>query len=258
MIRLITLSLLIMFAFTFVGCKTHVPFPRGARYGTPYVVNESVIVTFPDEIQDRQIRLKLGGWIDRKTFVIPLFEAYTTETGARMKGLFSKSVTMTLNSVVEEMLPELQEKSREAERREQSGGTDTARELDALLDGLDGDDPDSEEKEMTDEEWVESEMLKASKETLIEEKPSYWLKFDEALLGFPNNQATVSFRVKLIDQRTGAEILHKRYRGRSQVFEPYQSDKTNKDVIVRLTKQAFSGPMQQLVTDIAERTGGRR
>lgn len=240
---LIVLSLLVLTA-----CKTNLNFYSGAPYQTPYHVDESIIVTFPDEIKDRKYRVKVGGFLDSHFFRIPVQDAYSTEVTGRLGPMFARGVSVTNKSVYDQITPL---NAQLPASRDES----VERNLDAILEDLNK----KEKKELEtkkSESALTEEAFRAADLQSIESKQSvYLLRFNNALLGFVEGRARVSFQVELIDRRTGNILMGNQYQGRSQRFDPNQNNKTNEIVLVRLVRQAFAGAMSQMMDDIAATAG---
>ncbi len=240
------LLLLTAVAVAASGCRTRLDFPSGGTFHSAYQINDGIIIAVPDDLEDRTYNVKVGRLWESRVFVIPVLDAYRTETVARMGGVFRQGVVFASHSVLEdiEMMGAPTAKTEEA----------TARELDSILRELAQEEQtrrgifsgEARRQELSDEA-----LRGAALETVEQRGGNYVLYFQDALFGFPNGRATVNFRVQLIDRRTGNVLLNKRYTGSSSRFSPHRSHRTNEINLVRHTKMAFAGAMRDLIRDVA-------
>ncbi len=247
-LRLVHLLLLLSaVAMAASGCRTRLDFPSGGTFHSPYRVNDGVIVAFPDDLEDRTYNVKVGRLWESRVFVIPVLDAYRTETVARMGGVFRQGVVFASHSVLDDI---------EMRTAPPESGNEEAmeRELDSIL-------RDLAEEEQTRrgifdtgarrQELSDRALREAALESVEQRGGNYVLFFQDALFGFPEGRASVSFRVHLIDRRTGNVLLNKRYSGASSRFDARRNHRTNEINLVNLTKQAFAGAMRDLIRDVA-------
>ena len=234
------------------GCRTTVNFPSGGVFPSPYRINDAVVIAFPDDIKDDRFRVRVGSLWERHVFVLPVMDAYRSETVSRMNGLFTQGVTPTTHSVLKEIF---EEHSDEVD--------DVARSDWDVLMGLgesssaEANQESSQRRRGRNNEAMMRALREASIESVGQKNPTYLVIFQDTLLGFLDERATVSFRVQVLDTRTNNLLMEKRYRGRSQRFQPVRSNTTNQQHLVRLTNQAFSGAMSELIEDLARVTAAR-
>lgn len=246
------------------GCRSKLEFISTAPYQSPYRVNDAVIVSYPDELMDRKYRVKTGGFFDTHVYIIDVLEAYNNETASRMKSFFTRGVTVTTHSVLQQLYKsepddidlDLPGEGEEATAEEKKADRD----LEAILDEMarieQGEKVRNEEgKKRKLPDLTEEALTQSSIEMLEQRKPGYALVFGDAQLGFIERRATVSFRAQLIDWRTKNVLLDRRYKGQSRRFEPFQNKTSNKNKLIELIKEAFSGTMTQMMDDIAITTG---
>lgn len=235
-------------AFLLAGCTTAIRFPSGAPYQSPYNSTEGMIIAFPDELPERPLKIKVGGFLDREYYELSVGEAYINETTARLSNIFRGGITVTTHSVVDQ-LPGLNtgDGGEPAEGTSTSDLEDIIRELNEKERSGSG----AKTRKSVDELTARALDL-ASRESIEQKNSTYLLRFSDALLGSREQRLLATFRVRLYDRRTGNLLLDKRYGGRSQRFEPVNSQKTNENRLMALTKQALSGGMAQMVEDIAK------
>lgn len=231
------------------GCSTAIEFKGGAPFSTDYVVKEGVIVSVPDELPARTLRIRIGGFLDQHYYLLPVGDAYRDETVSRMNGLFTEGVTITTYRVADQ-LPTLKETNDEALK---SASGESAR-LDELYEKIKERERDDSRTQESVLDLTNDALAEAAKETIAQKNSIYILRYATPLLGFVDQRVVVSFRAQLADRRTGNLLLDKRYQGRSRRFDPADSVKTNEDNLVSLVRQAFSGAMNQMVEDIAVAT----
>lgn len=260
------LPLLLLLLVVVSGCRSRVDLNYGAPYASPYRIDESVIVSFPDEMQKRTYKVKVGGFFDAHVYIIPVGEAYASETTARMKGIFTGAVTLTSNSMLDQLAAPAPEKSvlppvEKSEDEEDSKEAQQERDLEAVLSDLTKVEKGEKLPEKKSQAQLTQEALEmTSIEMFRQRDPGYLLRFQDAIFGFDPNDSRcrVSFRVQYIDWRTKNILFDKRYSGQSQRFKAAQSQKTNETNLRDLVRQAMSGTMTQLVEDIAIASDARR
>lgn len=254
MARLIPLLLMVaLFAAT--GCTSNIKFPLGTPYPTPHKIEEGVVVSFPDSIVKRRFSAKVGSFLDQHVYRVSVYDAYRTETVARMNGLFTDGVTLVVHSALQEIQDEQVSGVMSDEQRAAAGDESTESRLDQILADLEAKESGDKTVKKRQDELVEEALREAAKETIDQKNSVYLLKFRDALYGMSDGRVAVTFSIRFIDRRTGAILLEKRYKGLSPRFEPGNNQKTNEVRFLALTKQAFSGAMSTMVKDIAEVTG---
>ncbi|MEO8376290.1 MAG: hypothetical protein ABI579_01355 [Candidatus Sumerlaeota bacterium] len=240
------LCLISLFA---TACKQRLEFITGAPIQTPYRVNEGIIASFPDDMKERIYKIKVGGFFDGKVYQIPVQEAYASETTARLSAMFTRGVSIVNYSVYDQItpmnapLPASRDESKE-------------RNLDDVLADLRK--KESKEKDapkQTEAELTEEAIRTMDIESVQNKNQAYLLKFDVAILGIVDQRVRTSFVVRLIDRRTGNELMKNQYQGRSERFEAKQNEKTNEIELRRLIRQSLSGAMGQMVDDLAVAAG---
>jgi hypothetical protein len=270
------------------GCSTRIKFPTGAPNETIWMMDEAAVVSLPDSLEDREYKVSVGSLWEAHKFKIPLHDVYRTEAYARLSPLFTRGVTMTTHEVLDEIqgryaaedeaLPDEEAtdekdatdkkskakskakdskdpkatdaKAGDAESKDSVPGSELEKVLAELEKKEEGEKVSKTQAELMDQALREAEI-----ETYEQRGAVYLVRFQDALYGMPDERVAVSFRVQLIDRRTNAILLDKRYGGRSQRFNPNKNNKTNEDRLIYLTKLALSKPMGQLVEDIAKVTG---
>ncbi len=254
-----------------VGCiTTDLQFNFGAPYKSPYTIEDAVIVSFPDDLNERIYRINVGEFLDRRKFAINVLEAYASEVVPRMHGIFTEGVTLTTESTLVQVLGETPapteespaidpidgETTREDEPVQESG---EPRELGAILDDLAAVERKEETApERTQEELTEEAIQAASLEQARQRGAGHILRFDDALLAMIDDRIAISFSVTF-EERDTRRILHQgRYSGRSRRYEPGTNMKTNEDKLKVLVKEAFVGPMRNMVQDMALGAGVAR
>lgn len=247
--RLYSAALVAGAALLLQACSTNVRFDTGAPYQTPLRVEYSALVAFPDAIVEQEYKARVGAFLDRHVFKLPVYEAYRAETLGRLKGFFTGGLAVTTQSVATKLLPE--------QSAATVSGTEGS-ELERILAELEAERVDDEASEKTEDELNRELYDAVGLETLRERGADYMLWFDDALFFFEESRIVVSYRVRLLDQRTGAQLLNERYTGRSQRFDPGNNNKTNEIKLQNLTRQAFNGGMSQLLEDLAYVLEARR
>lgn len=258
-LKLFTTIAIIAVVITVSGCRTTLTPPGNSPFPTQYKVNDSVVVAFPDDIVEREYRVKVGKLWETHVYKVPLFEWYANETSARARGLFSGNVVVTTHRIVDQVLEDEQLNHREGEAEEMTEDRD----LETILNEMAEVERGEEVRDSTDRKRSEGELAieglrEASREEFAEADHGFLILFKEAQLGFIDNRCVISFRVQLIDWRTKNILLDKRYnRGQSSRFTPFQSKKSNEEALKEKIKEAFSGKMHQLMQDVAYYTGAK-
>lgn len=255
-----------------VGCiTTDLQFNFGAPYKSPYTIEDAVILSFPDDLNERVYRINVGEFLERRKFAINVLEAYTSEVVPRMHGIFTEGVTLTTESTLVRVLGEAPAPREEppainpieggttGEEEDPVADPAEPRELGAILDDLAAVERKEETApEKTQEELTEEAIEAASLEQARQRAAGYILRFDDALLAMIDDRIAISFSVTF-EERDTRRILHSaRYSGRSRRYEPGTNMKTNEDKLKVLVKEAFVGPMRNLVRDMALGAGVAR
>lgn len=247
--------LLLVFATLMGGCTSRVKFPLGSPYPTSHSIDDGVIVSFPDSIVERKYSIKVGAFMDQHVFIVRVYDAYRTETVARMNGLFTQGVTLSVHSALQELQDEQVSGVMSDEQRAAAGQDETNTKLDKILADLEAKESGDKTIKQKQQELMDEALREAAKETVDQKNTAYLVKFRDALYGVTDERVAVSFSIQLIDRRTGGILLEKRYRGLSSRFNAGNNQRTNEARLLALTKEAFSGAMGELVDDIAEVTG---
>lgn len=248
MYRWILAVTMALFAFLAGGCATDLTFPSGSPIKSPYKVQQGIIVSFPDEIDERKFKVRVGGFIDQQNYNIPVGDVYKTETVARLSGVFTQGVTVTSRSIVDTLPP-----LRTSEEQEADPSTNPR--LEAILEELRAKEKGEGKSKRTEAELMEAALRIASEESVSQKNSVYLLTFEDALFGFVDGRMSISYSMKFIDRRTGNVLHAARYSGRSRRFEGAQSSKTNENNLRDLARQAFSGAMLRMMDDIASSAG---
>ncbi len=241
------------------GCKTTVQPAGHTVYPSPYRIDDSVLISFPDDIMEREYRVKVGSLWEKQIFIVPLLDHYASETTGRMRGLFTQNIWVTTNSKVDEALERRMMDHQAGEEEEVKEERDLSKVLDEMAAVERGEDVLGEdEKKRTKEELTQEALRESSEEAFQEAEIGYLIRFQDAQLGFIDNRCVISFRVQFIDWRTQNVFFEKRYnRGQSRRFDPYRNNKTNENTIQALVTEAFAGKMRTLVEDISAVTGAQ-
>ena len=239
-------ALAMLIALVVSGCTTNLNFSYGSPYQSGYRIDEGVIVAFPDTLSKEEYKIRAGDFFwEKKVYIVPVGQVYSAETLARLEGLFLKGVTVTNASTAKLLDPE--------PSAEAAANADGKTQIDRILDDMakKEKDKDAKDKKKKIADYHEDLFAEAGLELLRQKDANYVLAFNDALYFVREGRIVNTYRVKLVDRRTGNVLLDKRYSGRSQLFEPVQSTKTNEEKLKSLTRQAFAGSMAQLVEDIA-------
>lgn len=242
---------LLLVAVVLSGCTSNLNFAYGSPYQSSYRVDDGVIVAFPDGLAKEEYKIRAGGFFwEKKVYIVPVGQVYSSESLARLEGLFLKGVTTTNHSTAKLLDPE--------PSAEAAAKADGKTEIDRILDEMakqekdkDGKSKDKNKNKKKLADFHEDLYAEAGLELLRQKDANYVLWYNDALFFVRESRLVNTYRVRLVDRRTGNILLDKRYSGRSQVFQPAQSSKTNEEKLQVLTRQAFAGSMAQLVEDIA-------
>ena len=246
MLRYLSPLLLCLGLISFSGCKTRINFPIGASNISPYRINEGVIISLPDSLKKRTQRVRVSkAWWDSMIFIIPVEDAYKTESRARLSGFFSQRTVLTTHSALSDLetLPAEFGAPTEA---------DTEAELDRILremEELETGKRKPDQKKLA--QLNEQALREASREGVAVDDARYLLRYNRPLFGMIDGRLRVDYRVQLIDRRNGVVLMDKRYFGTSRAFDPRESNRTNELLLISLTKEAFSGAMSRMTEDIA-------
>lgn len=235
------------------GCTTRLNFPVGAPYQSPYRIDDSVIVVFPDALQERTYRIRVGGFLDRTVFIVPVKELYRAETVARMNGMFLQGVSLTDRASLAALFEQPDTSSTVAKPPEEKD--ETRRELDLILADLEASESGDKTIEKSAAELTREATDEAQREAILQKDSSYILVFRDAQFDVIEGRPFVTFQAAFMDARTNNVFFDKRYQGRAPVFRPKQNNKTNEGELVRLTRIALGGAMMQMSEDIAKATG---
>lgn len=247
--RVFPLLFLCIASLLSVGCKQRLEFITGAPIQTPYRVNEGIIAAFPDEMSERIYKVKVGGFFDGKIYQIPVQQAYASELTARLTPMFTRGVSVINSGIYDQITPvdaPLPASRDESQERSLD---------DVLADLRKKESKDKDAPKKTEAELTEEAIRTMDLDSIQGKNHAYLLKFDVALLGVVEQRVRTSFVVRLIDRRTGNELLKAQYQGRSERFEPKQNERTNELELLRLVRQSLSGGMSQMIDDLAKVTG---
>lgn len=259
MIRPTAVFLLLLLAVVVSGCNRHrVNFNISTAYNSPVMLTDPIIISYPDEELGEIYRIRLGSWWWVQNYEIPISEAYLSELRGRFGPIFRGGVTVTTNKTIESLRQmEVAEVSDPVQQRDTVVGS----ELDRLLDEIGAprpDDPTVFEDTRPLHERHREIFSDAALEALRDNPSPYLLRVNQAAYNFSNSRCQVLLRVDLVDRRTGVLLLHNRvYTGRSRIFTPYESERTNIRELTHLTRQALGQAMSPLVTDVLEAIGAK-
>lgn len=251
-LRLIPLLLVGFAILASSGCRTKLTFLSGAPYHSEFWVNNDALVAFPDSLRGEDYRVRVGGLLEKHTYIVPVEQVYFVETMAHLNGFFRNGVTPIYHADIEAlgMGPDrAQEDSPE--------GPESLSELDRILDERTRRQEDRRSTTRSEREITEDAYQEAALEILRQRDPTYLVHFHDALFFFRDSRIVVNFRIRLIDRRTGNILLDHRYQGRSRRFDPADSHRTNENRLVSLTREAFNGPMRHFIRDAAHTLDAR-
>lgn len=256
-LRLTPLALLLLVGLL-AACSTRLDFSRAAPYQSPVRVDDAVLISFPQDIEKREYKVKIGKLWDTHVFMVPVMDAYKNEVAARMKSVFRGGVTVITDTALSQI--------KQADPALGVPNEPATRDLETILSELTETEQlrrgEIEEEEVDEanrranskrQEELTQEALRASQLEMMEQRDyGYHLEFLDAQLGMIDKRFVVSYRVRLLDWRTGNELLNKRYTARSRVLDARRNMRTNQKLLTDLVKEAFSGSMNQMMSDMTQ------
>lgn len=259
MIRLATAFLFLSAILIVTGCNRHrVNFNISTAYNAPVMLQESLIISYPDDDLEEIYRIKLGRWWWAQNYEIPISQAYLSELRGRFGPIFRGGLTVTTNRTIDSVRQlEVASVAEPTQERESVVGS----ELDRLLDEIGAPRPEdstSEADRRSVQERHQAIFADAAMEALRQNDAPYLLRIEQAAYNFNNARCQVLLRVSLVDRRTDVTLINNRvYTGRSRTFSPYESERTNNRELVHLTRQALGQAMSPLVSDVLEAVGAK-
>ncbi|MCC5876220.1 MAG: hypothetical protein JJU11_08400 [Candidatus Sumerlaeia bacterium] len=259
MIRLSTTCFLLFMMLVATGCNRHrVNFNISTAYNAPVMLQDAMIISYPDDDLEEIYRIKLGRWWWAQNYEIPISQAYLSELRGRFGPIFRGGLTVTTNRTIDTIRQlEVASVAEATQERESVVGS----ELDRLLDEIGAPRPEDsagESDQRSVQERHQAIFADAAMEALRQNDAHYLLRIEQAAYNFNNSRCQVLLRVSLIDRRTDVTLINNKvYTGRSRTFSPYESERTNNRELVHLTRQALGQAMSPLVNDVLEAVGAR-
>lgn len=246
-----TIMTLLFIAVLTTGCipRKKLSFDTGTPYQTPYQVDGSAFIVVPDEILEREFKVRTGGsyfW-EKKMFIVPVYDLYRAEMLGHLKSYFRGDVTVTTHALYADA---------EAERKRLAAETDgdepNQSELDKLLEELSEKESDSESSERTVDQ-INKDLNEALNKTILAERDARYLIYlnNAIITAADNGRIIISFDAQISDKELDVVLYQNRYTSRTSRFKPGQSMDTNQDKLQGLLRAAFNGLMKQMIEDMA-------